>query len=48
MTDLFNTLYAFCLGVLDDAFVPGFQTPSTFLGPDFVLSLDGVVREDIA
>ena len=34
--------------VLDDAFVPGFQTPSTFLGPDFVLSLDGVVREDIA
>jgi short subunit dehydrogenase-like uncharacterized protein len=26
---------------------PGFQTPATAYGPDFVLELDGVVREDI-
>jgi len=26
---------------------PGFQTPSTALGPDFVLGLPGVVRQDV-
>jgi short subunit dehydrogenase-like uncharacterized protein len=26
---------------------PGFQTPSRVYGPDFVLSFDGVAREDL-
>jgi short subunit dehydrogenase-like uncharacterized protein len=32
--------------VLGGAAVPGFQTPSTVFGPDFVLGLEGIVRED--
>jgi short subunit dehydrogenase-like uncharacterized protein len=28
--------------------LPGFQTPSTVYGPDFVLGLEGVIREDEA
>ena len=27
---------------------PGFQTPGRHFGPDFVLSVAGVVREDLA
>ena len=27
---------------------PGFQTPSTAYGPDFVLEVPGVQREDVA
>ena len=26
---------------------PGYQTPATAFGPDFVLSVDGVTREDL-
>jgi short subunit dehydrogenase-like uncharacterized protein len=33
--------------VLDGDFEPGFQTPARVYGPDFVLSLPGVEREDI-
>lgn len=32
--------------VLDGTAPPGFQTPSRVFGPDFVLGLDGVTRED--
>jgi short subunit dehydrogenase-like uncharacterized protein len=32
--------------VLDGKTALGFQTPSTLLGADFVLSIEGVVRED--
>jgi short subunit dehydrogenase-like uncharacterized protein len=32
--------------VLAGATAPGFQTPSKLFGPDFVLGLEGVVRED--
>jgi len=32
--------------VLAGEVVPGFQTPSKLFGPDFVLGLEGVVRED--
>jgi short subunit dehydrogenase-like uncharacterized protein len=34
--------------VLAGAVVPGFQTPASLLGPDFVLSLPGVRREDLS
>jgi short subunit dehydrogenase-like uncharacterized protein len=27
---------------------PGFQTPSLAYGPDFVLAIEGVTREDVA
>jgi short subunit dehydrogenase-like uncharacterized protein len=33
--------------VLAGAAVPGFQTPSTLFGPDFVLGLEGISREDV-
>ncbi len=33
--------------VLDGDFLPGFQTPAGVYGADFVLSLDGVRREDL-
>jgi short subunit dehydrogenase-like uncharacterized protein len=33
--------------VLAGAVAPGFQTPSTLFGPDFVLGLEGVFREDV-
>jgi short subunit dehydrogenase-like uncharacterized protein len=32
--------------VLAGQAVPGFQTPATAFGPDFVLSLEGIIRED--
>ncbi len=34
--------------VLRDDIEPGFQTPARVYGPDFVLGLPGVVREDLA
>jgi short subunit dehydrogenase-like uncharacterized protein len=34
--------------VMAGAVVPGFQTPGMLLGPDFVLSLAGVVRRDLS
>jgi short subunit dehydrogenase-like uncharacterized protein len=34
--------------VLDGDVEPGFQTPARVYGPDFVLSLPGVEREDLA
>lgn len=33
--------------VLDGKVVPGFQTPATLFGPDFVLEFDGVTRVDL-
>ena len=33
--------------VLAGDFEPGFQTPGRVFGPDFVLSLPGVSREDL-
>ena len=33
--------------VLDNEFVPGFQTPSLAYGADFVLECEGVTREDV-
>lgn len=33
--------------VLEGQVAPGFQTPSRALGPDFVLQIPGVIREDI-
>jgi short subunit dehydrogenase-like uncharacterized protein len=35
------------LRVLEGAVAPGFQTPSKAFGPDFVLTLPGVSREDL-
>lgn len=34
--------------VLDDTAPPGYQTPATAFGADFVLSVDGVTRSDLA
>jgi short subunit dehydrogenase-like uncharacterized protein len=34
--------------VLGGAAVPGFQTPASLLGPDFVLSLPGVERQELS
>jgi hypothetical protein len=31
---------------LAGAVAPGFQTPSTLFGPDFMLGLEGIFRED--
>jgi short subunit dehydrogenase-like uncharacterized protein len=33
--------------VLAGVVAPGFQTPSTVFGPDFVLGLEGIFREDV-
>jgi len=33
--------------VLADGATPGFRTPSLAFGPDFILSIDGVTREDL-
>jgi short subunit dehydrogenase-like uncharacterized protein len=33
--------------VLGGEIRPGFQTPSKVFGPDFVLGLEGVEREDV-
>ena len=33
--------------VLDGHAKPGYQTPSSAFGPDFILAIDGVVREDV-
>jgi short subunit dehydrogenase-like uncharacterized protein len=35
-------------GVLEGEVRPGFQTPARWLGPDFVLGLEGVERKDLA
>jgi hypothetical protein len=34
--------------VLEGDATPGFQTPATAYGADFVLECEGVVREDVA
>ena len=39
---------AIVVRVLGGAAPTGFQTPATAYGPDFVLELDGVLREDVA
>jgi short subunit dehydrogenase-like uncharacterized protein len=33
--------------ILTEDFKPGFQTPATAYGPDFVLECEGVIREDL-
>ncbi|MFO0949411.1 MAG: hypothetical protein U1D30_26440 [Planctomycetota bacterium] len=33
--------------VLADQVKPGFQTPSLMYGPDFILEIPGVTREDL-
>ena len=33
--------------VLAGAHPPGFQTPSRAYGPDFILDIEGVTREDL-
>ena len=38
---------AIVVRALGGAAPTGFQTPATAYGPDFVLELDGVLREDV-
>jgi short subunit dehydrogenase-like uncharacterized protein len=33
--------------ILDGNFQPGYQTPAKVYGPDLILELDGVTREDV-
>jgi len=42
-----RTALAVLRRVLDGGAVPGFQTPSRAFGPDFVLAIEGVSREDL-
>ena len=41
------TAVAIARRVLGGDFEPGFQTPARLYGPDFVLSMPGVLREDL-
>jgi len=43
-----KTALAVVQRILDGKVASGFQTPSTLLGPDFVLNVAGVTREDVA